>query len=881
MNQPVKLAGATRAFYGLLFLSGFASLMYEVLWTRQLLSTFGATVYASGTVLTAFMMGMALGSFVAGRFIDRLPWRPLTVYAWLELGIGLYALAFPLLLGGVTSLHISVYHDLGSSFAALTILRFLMATVLLLIPSFFMGATLPALTRHKVLRVAGLTGNLGRLYAMNTFGAAVGTFLTGYLLIEAIGIRKATLTGAVINILVFGGAMLLQRRLASGDGVAEPAAAPQKQERKPKGGAAAEPERVDSAVVLAAIAFSGFCALGYEVLWARVLVYILGNFVHSFSLMLTAFLVGIALGSALLGSLMDRLRRPVLTFALFQAAIALLAIVLLPIFGVVLEMKESILASYSFQGSLEEYQDPWWSFTAWKLGVTFLLMLAPTLLMGASFPLAASLTIKNRDQIASGVGKIYALNTTGAILGSFSASFLLIPWIGLRGATLLFAGVNLAGAWLLLARRGKRWQPGPAVGAAAAAAAVIAFALAAVPANIFSPIYASAEKNKELIYVDEAVSGTVTIHETSGGFRVIDINGLNVAGTKFGFLCTQKLQAHFPLLMHADPKAVMQIGFGTGGTCFSVAQHPEVNRVDCVEINPGVIEAAPFFYDNNFNILDNPKVSVTIEDARNYVLATDRKYDVILSDSIHPRFTGNGLLYTEDYFEICSRVLKDDGIFSTWLPTSFLGDEEFRMIVRSMQSAFPHVLVWYMNNTIEGYTITMASKKPFQVDWDQLAERMAHPEIVGDLAEVHVANPHDLLDMIILSGPVVSDYLGEGPLNTEDRPLIEFRAPRNMNREITEFRVLERILDYRNFPDPIMASWGQDREIAEARRAGLIRYYNATTHILVAHQFHVFGQVTKEAQHLAKAMEINPDDLDAPFLAQRLVEMTRGRRSDW
>jgi spermidine synthase len=381
--------------------------------------------------------------------------------------------------------------------------------------------------------------------------------------------------------------------------------------------------------------------------------------------------------------------------------------------------------------------------------------------------------------------------------------------------------------------------------------------------------------------VDETATGTVTIHETPSGFRVISINGLNVAGTKFGFHCTQKLQAHFPLLMHPDPRTIMQIGFGTGGTCWSVSQHETVERIDCVEINPGVIKAAPFFDEINHGIYRpgaDPRVHVNIEDARNFVATTSTKYDIILSDSIHPRFTGNGLLYTRDYYELCAGALGEDGIVSTWMPTAFLGVEEFKAIVRSMRASFPHILIWYMNNTVEGYAILMGSRQPFHVDFDDLVRRMAEPKLDADLAFVHLEDAYDLLDCIALSGPDVDAYLGEGgELNTEDKPIIEFRAPRNMNRIVTEYRNLEEIMRFRAFPDSVLAGgWGDDAELAAERRATLERYYTATTGVLMAHQAHLVGQFAREEALLREVLKVNPDDRDAPFLLERLERIRRG-----
>jgi len=862
-EETTDLRTTTQGFLVLLFFSGFSSLMYEVLWTRTLLSTFGATVYASGTVLTSFMAGLAIGSYGAGRWMDRSRRHPLWIYGILELLIGLYALAFPLILSGITAAHIGLFRSASDSFLLLSLGRFALAFLALLVPATLMGATLPVIVRHGIRRMPNLGHGLGRLYAVNTIGAALGTFATGYFFIEWFGLRQATLLAVAINLLVCTGAILLARRV--------PAPAIRGQEApKPEPG-------WDRRIVLVAIGVSGCCALAYEVLWARILVYVLGNFVHSFSIMLSAFLIGIAVGSYVLSRRIDRIRRPYLTLAAFQVVIALAAVIMLPLFDGLISWRDAFLTSLQRVGSLEEYRDPWWTFTLWKMGATFLLMIVPTFFMGASFPLAGRLYVRGREQLGRGVGAVYASNTVGSIVGAFAASFLLIPWMGLRNASLAIVMLNLMGATILLARQDGRWLLRRAGLALLGALIVLSAAAAGLPTTLFHPIFAQAEPGKRLIYVDEAVSGTVTIHETPGGFRVIDINGLNVAGTKFGFLCTQKLQAHFPLLMHADPARVLQIGFGTGGTCFSVSIHPEVERIDCVEINPGIIKAAPFFQPNNQNILNDPRIHVTIEDARNYVLATDRRYDVILSDSIHPRFTGNGMLYTVDYFEICARILEPDGVFSTWLPTAYLGDEEFRTIVRSIRTVFPHVLIWYMNNTIEGYTIVMGSRTPLRTDAVRLAERMAHPALAADLREVRIEDVYDLLDCIVMGGDRVGDYLGAGPLNTEDRPIIEFRAPRNMNRMVTEYRNLARLIEYRAFPGRLVSSWGAGPEGWATMR----RFFDATSYVLEAHQYHLLGQAQLEAGLLQRALQLNPDDRDVPFLLARIDRLLKGERVDW
>jgi spermidine synthase len=894
--RPGPAPAGLPVFLFLLFTSGFASLVYEVVWTRTLLSVFGATVYASGTVLTSFMCGLGLGGYLAGRWGDRIVLSPLRVYALLELIIGLYALAFPWLLAGITALYVGAFGLLGGSFTLFAMVRFALAFLVLLLPATMMGATLPIVTRYGVAQLASLGRDLGKLYAVNTAGAALGTFLTGYLFIEWLGIRATTLLAVALNFSVFAGAWWLGRRRAPRAGAAPDAAvgeplqkavAKPSSRRKPaaREKCSAEPAgksvRGDRSLILIILAISGCCALAYEVLWARILVYVLGNFVHSFSVMLAAFLTGIALGSYVLGRRADRLDNPWAWLGGCQAIIGLCAIVILPIFLQLIGWRESFLDALSFEGGMADYRDPWWELTAWKVGATFLLMCVPTFCMGASFPLANRIYVASLRQVCRSVGLLYAVNTFGSISGAFLASFVLIPWLGIRNSAFVFAALNLVGAVIVGARGPAGWRPGCAVLGAGALSVLLLAGLAVIPRDIFYPVYASAEKGKRLLYVDESVAGTVTIHETPGGFRVIDINGLNVAGTKFGFLCTQKLQAHFPLLMHRRPQNVLQIGFGTGGTCYSVSLHPEVARIDCVEINPGVIKAAPFFEASNQAVLADPRVHIAIEDARNFVMTTDTTYDVILSDSIHPRFTGNGLLYTADYFQVCARALNPDGILSTWLPTAFLGPAEYRMIIRTLQSVFPHVLIWYMNNTVEGYTIVMGCRQPFAVDWDALETRMERPALAADLEDVHMGNPFDLLDCVIMGDPNVAPYVGEGPLNTEDRPLIEFRAPRNLNRVITEYRNLEEILRNRNFPEAILGGWSEDPTVAGERRGTFLQFWRGTAYILQAHQSHLLQQYAQEDALYRQALAVNPRDRDVPFLARRLERLQGGERLDW
>ncbi|UCF78363.1 MAG: fused MFS/spermidine synthase [Candidatus Eiseniibacteriota bacterium] len=923
----------------LLFFSGASALVYQVVWTRMLVATFGATVYAMGAVVTAFMAGLALGSFLFGRYVDRGRMSPLVLYGVLELVIGLFAVFFPTILQGVTAVHVVAFQKFSASFFTFTLLRFALCTMALILPTTLMGATLPVVVKFAVRKLPRLGSAVGSLYAVNTFGAVVGTFAAGFFLIELLGMRTTSIIAALINTVVGLIAIAVGMRIAAiepatveGERVAAPASAPASVQGSSKGsgsqrsesevGAAEKAVQVPGAalpgearLILLGAGVAGLAALSNEVLWTRIMVYVLGNFVHSFSLVLMSFLFGITLGSAIISRYLDRPGVGLRLFGLFQFSIGIVVLILIPLFAPLIGFRESFLRSLSGVGTSLDTPDPWWQFTMWKMGAAFVILLVPTFLMGASFPLAAKIYSRAMARVGRGVGDVYGINTLGAIAGSFLASFILVEALGVRISAISTGSVSVAVGIVILwfapvpspdgaagtvrskpKRKGHGKRGGKAVRAgktarsvegrdlgatlklgsliAGTASVLIAFAL--IPREVFVDMYATAEKRMALIYVNESASGTVTVHQAQSGHRVLDINGLNVAGTKFGFLVTQKMQAHFPLLSHPDPKKVMQIGFGSGGTCWSISLHPSIERIDCVEISPSVIRAATlYFQDMNQNVLSDPRVSLVIEDARNFVMATDERYDIILSDSIHPRYVGNGSLYTKEYFELCKSRLTEDGILSFWLPTYFLSDEEYKMIVRTLEAAFPHVIIWYMNNTVEAYSVAMGSMKPIRLDLERVRLALENEGLNADLASVRMNDPLAIADCLAVHGSGIEDMVGEGLLNTEDRPLVEFRAPRNMIRERGEWMNLSEIARARRFPEGLVVNLGASPEEQAATRESLERYYRATTHVMAGHLFHITGRLREELGEYEKALAINPDDADAPYLAERVMKLVR------
>ncbi len=391
----------------LFFASGFAGLVYEVIWVRMLHLILGSTTYAVTLVLTAFMTGLALGSYLAGRYIDTSD-KALKIYALLEAGVGLFALLSPALLGLINPLYIQLHAGLHDSPHLLYLIRFLLAFVVLVIPTTLMGATLPVLSKFIVRKRASLGTDLGCLYGYNTIGATLGCFGTGFIFIQSVGIGWTITAAAVLNILVALSAMQLGRTMTKPLPPLEPTVQSEETQpaRKPKKHTTATVEKgySDGLLRLALIMFglSGFISLGYEVLWARAISFFAGNTSYAFSTMLTTFLLGIGLGSLLATKFSDKLKRPLLAFGLAEIMIGFCAIATIPMFA-----RFFYLLKPEIYG--ENPATPVWM----KFSFSFLAMFLPTLLMGAVFPLVGRIYTRSLKKVGRSIGNLYSMNTVG------------------------------------------------------------------------------------------------------------------------------------------------------------------------------------------------------------------------------------------------------------------------------------------------------------------------------------------------------------------------------------------------------------------------------------------------------------------------------------
>jgi spermidine synthase len=849
----------------LFFVSGATGLVYEVAWTRMFTAVFGNTVHAASTVLAAYMGGLALGSLLLGRRGDRFD-RPLVAYGALELAIGLYALAVPLLVGGLTGLYSSIFQAFGQRPLPVTIVRFVLSFIVLLVPTTLMGATLPILSKMAGREFAGLGRGVGALYALNTFGAVFGSFLTGFILLEAVGVSNSVYIAAAVGIgvgLVALGAGWRLPRVESelpGRPAGQPAgdidvraAAPEPgagrgklETAAPVDQAADGLSRYSSLLILLVYAVSGAAALGYEVLYTRVLVFSLGATAHAFSVMLTTFLVGIAIGSAVSSRLVDRSRRPIEAFAIIEILIGasvLASIYLLRELG----LTHQYLAIRDAGGDLFRLR-----------GADFLqsamVMLVPTLLMGAAFPVVARIYAR-RNLVAASVGNIYFFNTVGAVAGSLLAGFVLVPVLGSARSIAVLAAVNVALGVLLFSCVGRRrvWITSAAV----ALAALLVAAFLIRPA-VFAETFNIRQPGSELIYAREGVSGTVTVHRFPS-YDLIAVDGLDVAGTSPMLRVTQKLQGHLPVLLAADTQRIAHIGFGSGETLRVLNLH-HVGTIDGIEICKDVISAARrFFGAINLNVFDRPNVHITIMDGKNYVLLTRQKYDIIMTDSIYPGSSGASALYTVDHFKEVWEKLNPGGIASCWLPLD-LAKTDLASALMAFNRAFPDMTVWYCYMNFSQHALLIGRKGgPVMIDAAKFAAAFADPGLREDLAGILVDDPLSLISCLLADGEAVRKFCAGVPANTDDRPSLEFGvARRGMSRRSLSANLTE-MLALRPNPLPYLANMpvGPDSAAAVGE---VLKRFQVSSLIIAGHAHNADSETGLAKAEYAKALTLDPEN---------------------
>lgn len=676
----------------LFFASGATSLIYEIVFQKLASYVFGTTAWSTAAVLSSFMAGLAIGSFVGGRLADRVR-RPLLWYAGLELAIGAYALAVPALFGLIQSAYVGLYRNYGLGLEALVAARALLAGVVMIAPAIFMGATFPLVVRHAQSEGGDVRSLLARLYSTNTFGATTGTAAATYLLMPYLGVWGTIAVAVAGNLAIF----LFARRWAHSVGERANDAAP------------AEPAAATAplALLYTVALLSGLVSFVYEVAWTHVLAVIVGTSVYAFGNMLCAFLIGVAIGSRWLDRLGSR-DRLLMLGALQAGAGAAVACTtwlwdrLPQTFKLVGYMSPGFLAR---EGT--------------RFGVSLLVMIVPTILLGAAFPVLLDLA-RRRRALGRSLGTVYSLNTIGAIVGSALTGFYLLERLGGQ-RTLESAALVSLGIGLLCLRAA---SPSPQRIRLAAVMTVLAV-LPMLVAPRWSPVrlltgqnvyFGSARAIDQVLFLREDVHGGITsVSRRPDGVLDLLTNG-KFQGNDGPEMEAQIGFAHDPMLFVHDFERALVIGLGTGTSLGVFAGYP-FRHIDVAEISPGIEQAARrHFHHVNRGALEDPRVQVVHEDGRNFLLLHDRRYDMIQIELANVWFAGAANLYSRDFYQLCRRRLGARGVLLQWVQLHHIDPYDILVILNTMQQAFGHVMLFVSGS--QG--MALASGAPLEADYSRL-----------------------------------------------------------------------------------------------------------------------------------------------------------------
>ncbi len=815
------------ALYIIFFVSGFCGLCYEIVWGREFHLVLGHTTYAISAVLTAFMSGLAIGSALLAGYIDGAK-APAKIYARLEIGIGVFAMAFPFLMNAYKEIFIFAFPYIVSGPAELAF-KYISALAMIIVPATLMGATFPVMSKLVVKNFESRGKSAGLIYFLNSLGGAAGCILCGFYMLEEFGSEFTMNIACALNI-ACGTFMLLFSKAFDGNREARDIHAPLNEAvfsghvssgdealrvadvqktavpADARSGVPADglPDNVSGAaaanskIVFRLFMFAGFVSMLLEVAWTRVLVLILGSSTYSFSMMLFTFILFLAIGSLAAGTFMDRARRPLAVFGTLElfSAVYILA-------GISFYDRLPLL----FLSMISIGNIPYPLYQLAAFAICAIVMAPPALMAGAAFPAAVSsvrMSFGSRGELAgagNAIGKLYSYNTLGCVLGSFLTGIFILPAAGLK------LTVALGASALFLIASASFFAEAPEIfekiNIHRKTAALVVLLIS--PAVFFTPEWdrkmlnigsfyrktkASAEElrkynsfQQELFY-REGISATVGVsRDKNDGTQDLRINGKVDGSNMKGDMLTQHLIGVLPVLKTASPKSVVVIGMGTGTTLAALCMFKEIEKITCIEISPEVVEAASYF-DESYKAYSNDKrVSIVINDARSFMLGSPEKFDVIISEPSNPWIAGIGSLFTEDFFRECKNKLNPGGVMLMWVQTYETSEEIYKLILRTYLGVFKNAELW-TNFMGDVYAVSSPSEEPGKELAGEISRYYKkikdNPGLFPTLKKYGVDNELIFGSLFFMNNIQTRLSAGSGPLNTDAFQSIEFAAPRTL-----------------------------------------------------------------------------------------------------
>ncbi len=724
--------------YPLIFFSGTAALVYELLWMRQLQLIFGVSSFAVAAVLTAYMLGLALGSLLFGKISERVS-NLIATYAAMEIGIGVTALGS---LFALRNFHLveRLYYQAYAleSLYAISLVRLVLCIGILILPTLLIGGTIPILTRHIVSSDHKLGREFGTIYYANAFGALLGVLATGFLLVRWFGVTISFGLAVTLNVVV--GLCALRLRNAPRPPIV-------REQTRP-----AEPR------MLTVLFATGFLVFGYELVWLRLISVYGRATTYSLTVVLAGFLAGIALGSFVFSRRADSLKNPYAVFVRWSLASAGLGLTALLLFS---SLPWFLTDPAGFAAPLLP--------TIVELVLGFLLSASVALPFGVLFPLNLGIYAGQKARIGSWTGSVYFVNTCGAITGSLITGFLLVPLLGIQLTVIGFIVIQLA-----IAAYGLGLDPDRGSVSPPAFTTFAVLGLATLLLAVLGPHkhYKLIGPRDELLSYEEGLSGTVTVisyPKNEGVYRELLVDSEPVAATFPPDVVDAKLLAHVPLLLAERPRSALTVGFGSGGTSHSMRLHGV--EVTAVEIEKAVVRANHLFQENSHGILTRSGFRLVLDDARSFLLATHERFDVIVTDVTNLKYKGNPSLYTVEYFDLMRRRLEPGGVAAAWVPLGGASVKDLKILIASFYAVYPHTTIWFYSLETTHFLIFVGTEQRLSLTLDDLTAPEGARE---DLAELGIRGSLMFASMLFLGEEDVARLAAGAPVHTDDRPVLEF-----------------------------------------------------------------------------------------------------------
>jgi spermidine synthase len=800
----------------LFFFSGFSCLIYEVVWARSFSLVFGSTTTANTLVITAFMLGMGIGSIFFGLYADRTK-ESGRLFSFLQFGIGIFSFLLMVFLPRLPYLYKGIVIGFNLNQTGSILLIFLVAFVFLLIPTFLMGGTFPVISRVYIMKDKEIKKGIGLLYGLNTLGGIAGALLAGFFLIRNLGLALTQVIAISLNIGIGIIFFLFSLHCQVKSEISEIEIQDFKSENA-KGRGLTIPTKY----LLIIAGLTGFASLACEVLWIRAFSIFLTNSSYTFTIILIVFLTGIFTGSLVFTRVSEKK-----DFHKIFAIVQILTGLYIVIGCIFLNRLSGLL--FAIRQILEI---PIFRIFLPGLVLSFVVLFIPTIFMGISFLLLCSLCSQGIKVLGNKIGRVYFMNTIGSALGSLIAGFFLIHFLGVIRGLLIVAFINLFTGILFTMFQKKK------VANLVLFGITMVISIFAIQRRMILPpsIYHTAGRQDRVLYYRETRDGTVIVSEDRNtGTMSCYVNNSAVIGTTYDALKVVKMLGNLPFVFNPKAEDVLVIGYGVGITTSAIARYAP-KKIDCVEICPGLREASKYFTNFNNYIFNNPVVNFVPNDGRNFLLLSDKKYDIISCDPTHP-ILGSGSLYTKEYFLLCKEHLTENGVVCQYLPFHKLSPEEFRTLIRTFAEVFPYTSIWL------GYShgILVGTFKP----------QIAGFESLKNIKDEMLNDPYLILVSYLLDDRATNNFAGQGKINTDNQPILEFYTSVSLKKKNWELNLIS-LLSQRVEIGQVI------RGIEDVEK--MQRYIEGQKYFISGLVFQNQGNQRLMIQEFEKALEVNSEN---------------------